>query len=62
MSSILEEAEEILIELSNIFTEQIDISSKILSDNGFVLIEKFIEDDLTISTNQIWKKSFKKVF
>ena len=58
MSSILEEAEEILIELSNIFTEQIEISSKILSDNGFVLIEKFIEDDLTISTNQIWKKSF----
>jgi hypothetical protein len=57
MSSILEDAEEILIELSNIFTEKIDISSKILSDNGFVLIEKFIEDDLTILTNQIWKKS-----
>lgn len=57
MSSVLEEAEEILIELSNIFVEQIEISSKILSDKGFVLIEKFIEDDLTISTNQIWKKS-----
>ena len=57
MSSMLDEAEEILIELSNIFIEKNEISGKILSDKGFILIEKFIEEDLTISTNQIWKKS-----
>jgi FkbM family methyltransferase len=56
MSMILESAEEILIELSNVFNDQIEISTKILSDKGFILTKKYIENDINISTNQIWKK------
>jgi FkbM family methyltransferase len=56
MSSILENADEILIELSNVFLDQIKISNEILVANHFVLQEKFNSGNDMIPTNQIWKK------
>jgi hypothetical protein len=56
MSSILKNADEILIELSNVFLDQIEICNKILEANHFVLQEKFNTTDEMIPTNQIWKK------
>jgi FkbM family methyltransferase len=57
MPMILESAEQVLIELSNVFNDQIEIATKILIDKGFILSNKYIENDINISTNQIWKKS-----
>jgi FkbM family methyltransferase len=56
MPLVLESAEEILIELSNVFKEQIEICTTILISKGFILSQKYIETDINISTNQIWKK------
>jgi hypothetical protein len=58
MPMILESAEQVLIELSNVFNDQIEIATKILIDKGFILSHKYIQNDINICTNQIWKKSY----
>lgn len=56
MMDILDSASEILIELSNNFKEQIDISNSILKSKGFILQKHIIDSNKMIPTNQIWKK------
>jgi FkbM family methyltransferase len=57
MVNILDSTSEILIELSNNFTEQIEQSTEILKSKGFVLQTHVLNPDKMVPTNQIWIKS-----